>query len=227
MTLKTLLVAGSGWGVGKTVTMAALLRDRQTQTARLDWGLMKLIQCGGEDNAVLADWLNFGGLEMVAPLRFPACLDPALAAAQMDQEVALAPLWQSLSQMGRDYSGVLVEGVGSLSSAITPQATLADLAADWKLPVLLVAAVRPQVLAELVAQTAVARRAGCDLQGIVLNCATPEAQDYLMDWAPPRLVEQMTGYPVVGKIPYLVGGDRTVERLSRVAAELDLHRLWR
>jgi dethiobiotin synthetase len=226
MTPKTLLVAGSGWGVGKTVTLAALLCDRQTQTGRLDWGLMKLIQCGGEDNAVLADWLNFGGVEMLAPLKFPACLDPALAAAQAEGDVALAPLWRSLCQMGQDYSGVLIEGVGSLSSAITPQATLADVAADWKLPVLLVAAVRPSVLAELLAQAALARQAGCDLRGIVLNCVTPEAQEYLMDWAPPRLLEQMTGYPVLGKIPYLVGGDRTVERLARVAAELDLHRIW-
>ncbi len=226
MTIKTLLVAGSGWGVGKTVTMATLLCELQAQTGRLDWGLMKLIKCGGEDNAVLADWLHFSGVEMATPLKFSACLDPALAAQKIEQNVALAPVWKALSQMGQDYRGVLVEGVGSLSSAITPQSTLADVAADWKLPVLLVASVRPEVLSELVAQTALARKAGCDLRGIVLNCVTPEAQRYLMDWAPPRLVEQMTGYPVLGKLPYLAGDDRDVARLSRVAADLDLERLW-
>ncbi len=227
MTIKSLLVAGSGWGVGKTVTMATLLCELQAQTGRLDWGLMKLIQCGGEDNAVLADWLNFGGVEMATPLKFSTCLDPALAATKAEQDVSLAPVWKVLAQMGQDYRGVLVEGVGSLSSAITPESTLADVAADWKLPVLLVAAVRPEVLSELLAQAAIARKANCDLRGIVLNCATPEAQQYLMDWAPPRLVEQMTGYPVLGKLPYLAGDDRDVARLSRVAADLDLEGVWR
>ena len=226
MTIKSLLVAGSGWGVGKTVTMATLLCELQAQTGRLDWGLMKLIQCGGEDNAVLADWLHFEGVELATPLRFSACLAPALAASKAEQTVSLAPVWKAFAQMGQDYRGVLVEGVGSLSSAITPQSTLADVAADWKLPVLLVAAVRPEVLSELVAQVALARQARCDLRGIVLNCATPEAQQYLMDWAPPLLVEQMTGYPVLGKLPYLAGGDRSAARLSRIAAELDLGAVW-
>jgi len=226
MTIKSLLVAGNGWGVGKTVAMATLLCELQAQTGRLDWGLMKLIQCGGEDNAVLADWLNFGGVEMSAPLKFSACLDPALAACKAEREVSLAPVWKALAQMAQDYRGVLVEGVGSLSSAITPQATLADVAADWKLPVLLVASVRPEVLSELIAQAAIARQANCDLRGIVLNCVTPEAQQYLMDWAPPRLVEQMTGFPVLGKLPYLGAGDRDGARLSRVAADLNLAGVW-
>lgn len=205
---------------------------------------MKLIRCGGEDNAVLADWLGRGDLEMVAALSFASRLDPAIAAAHQFQtsssaeapspepspsqalgQVALAPVWRSLAQLQRQYSGVLIEGVGSLSSAITGQANLADVAADWKLPVLLVAAVTPQTLSELIAQTAVARLAGCDLRGILLNCPTATAQASLMDWAPPKLVQQMTGYPVLGKIPYLGREERSVERLALVAAEFDWERI--
>lgn len=241
--MKTLLVAGSDWGVGKTVALATLLCDSAPGLlgdrpvslsddrpaglpAPLDWAAIKLIQCCGEDNAVLVDWLGRSDIALTAPLRFSACLDPLLAAAQAEQGLSLAELWQALTQQSQNHRGLLIEGVGRLSSVITPQATLADLAADWKLPVLLVAAVHPQVLSELIAQTAVARQANCDLRGIVLNCPTFEAQNYLLDWANPRLIETLTGYPVLGKIPYLAPSDRAFARLAQVAAELELESVW-
>lgn len=233
--MKTLLVAGTGWGVGKTVAMAVLLCDSAPgllgdrpagTTAALDWALIKLIQCCGEDNAVLADWLQRPEIELQAPLKFAACLDPLLAAAQANYNLSLGEVWQALAQASQGRRGVLVEGVGRLSSVITPQATQADVAADWKMPVVLVAAATPQVLSQLIAQAAVARQAQCDLRGIVLNCLTPESQNYLLDWANPRLIETLTGYPVLGKIPYLPPGDRSIARLAQVAADLDLYRLW-
>lgn len=166
-TFPQILVAGTGYGVGKSVVLRAIAAYQAATGS--PWAQLSLTQA---------------------------------SPSQMD----LAENWRSLQSQKAalpQHSGLLIEAVGSLGTPVTPESTLADLAWDWRLPTLLVTAVTPHCLDDLVAHVALAKQARCDVRGIVLNCTTPTAEENRLDWAPPQQVAALSQRPVLGTVPYL------------------------
>ncbi len=78
-------------------------------------------------------------------------------------------LWQQWSGIQQDpkllvYPGSIADSVGAGS----PQQTLADIAADWRIPVLLTVALDRWTAAQIRAYQALLRQAGAPCQGILL-----------------------------------------------------------
>jgi dethiobiotin synthetase len=90
-----------------------------------------------------------------------------------------------------------------LGSPVTDEFTLADLAAAWHLPLVLVVPVKLGAIAQAVANVALARQTGLDLRGIILNCAQPLPADQIDQWAPIPLITNLTQVPVLGVMPHL------------------------
>jgi dethiobiotin synthetase len=85
---------------------------------------------------------------------------------------------------------------------------VADLAAEWRLPVLLVAPVRLGTVGQLVAAAEFARGRGLDVRAIVLSQAGPVEGDPTQ-LAPVPLIENLCRLPVLGTLPHLDDpGDR-------------------
>jgi dethiobiotin synthetase len=119
---------------------------------------------------------------------------------------------------------VLVEGVGGLGSAIARETTMADLAWDWRIPTVLVVAVKPGAIAQAVANVALATQAHVHLKGIVLNCVEPCHAHELEEWASVEMIQNLTQKPILGCIPHLA--DPTdLRTLVKVASELALEKL--
>jgi dethiobiotin synthetase len=74
----------------------------------------------------------------ITPLYFQAPLAPPLAAAKENRQVDLAGVWQTLTGLQQRYDFLLVEALGGLGSPVTEEFTVADIAAAWRLPTLLV-----------------------------------------------------------------------------------------
>jgi dethiobiotin synthetase len=160
----------------------------------------------------------------VTPLRFDAPLAPPIAAAKEGQRIELEKAWQAFESLRQRYDWVLVEALGGLGSPVTRETTVADLAWDWRLPVVLVVPVRLGAISQAVANIALARISRVHLKGIVLNCTQPCSEEDISNWAPVDLIQSLTGVPVLGCIPYLT--DPTdLNRLAQVASGLDLERL--
>jgi dethiobiotin synthetase len=159
------------------------------------------------------------------PVYFAAPLAPPIAAAQEGQQVSIATAWTTYQQLSQHYDWVLVEGVGGLGSPVTAQTTVADLAADWRLPIVLVVPVKLGAIGQVVANIALAERSNLRIQGIVRSCVKACTEDELENWASQSLIEALTGVQVLGTLPYL-DNPENVEQLVKIASDLDLELLF-
>ncbi|WP_017300888.1 dethiobiotin synthase [Nodosilinea nodulosa] len=223
--LNALLVAGTDTEVGKTVLTSALLAYWQQHRPAQAPAVLKPFQSGVGDRE-LYQRLFFPqtSLEAITAQYFEAPLAPPLAAALEGRSVDLALAWRALEASTQQHPWVLVEGLGGLGSPVTYELTVADLAAAWHLPVVLVVPVRLGAIAQAVANVALARQRGIDLRGLVLNCPTALTAEDIDQWAPIDLVAGLTQTPVLGTLPYLADPE-SPQALAAAAATLTLEAL--
>jgi dethiobiotin synthetase len=221
--MNALLITGTDTNTGKTVLTTALIAYWQRYGGSRRLGVLKPVQTGTGDRELYHQLFALNQLE-VNPIHFDTPLAPPLAAAQEGRLIDLAIAWQAFDTLQQTRDFVLVEGVGGLGSPITWETTVADLAWDWRLPVVLVVPVRLGAIGQAVANVALARQSRVHIKGIVLNCTDPCSEEDIANWAPADLITSLTQVPVLGLIPYLNNpSDR--DRLTEVASNLDLERL--
>ncbi|MEN9216572.1 MAG: dethiobiotin synthase [Gloeomargarita sp. HHBFW_bins_162] len=193
-----LLISASDTDAGKTVVTAALA------LVLGNVGVMKLVQAGTGDREYYQQVLTLEQTPTeLNPLAFAAPLAPPLAAQREGRDIDLAWAWHNLTQLRQRYPLVLIEGAGGLGSPVTWEWTVADLAAQWRLPTVLVIPVRLGAIGQTVAHVAFARHAGVPLQGVVLNEREPLTPAQRQDWAPVGLIQRLTGVPVLAQFPYV------------------------
>ncbi len=225
----SLLITGVDTGVGKTVITTALWSYGQRYVPHEQWGILKPLQSGtavepGDRDRYCQTLSLQQTPEEVCPLSFAAPLAPPMAAELENRQIDLAPVWQTYQRLQQRFDRLLVEGIGGLGSPITWEWTVADLAAAWRLPIVLVATVRLGAIAQIVANVALARQYKLELRGLILNCVTPCSDAEIQQWTPPAFLTQLTQVPVLGILPY---GAHTPEALATRVAEWPLERLWR
>jgi dethiobiotin synthetase len=160
----------------------------------------------------------------MTPLHFQTPVAPPVAAEREGRTVELGRVWQALNRLQQQRQWVLVEALGGLGSPVTHELTVADLARDWRLPVVLVVPVKLGAIAQTVANVALSRSSNIQLKGIILNCVRPCSDEEIADWTPIGLIESLTNVPVLGILPHLA--DPTdLSKLAQVASDLDLERL--
>lgn len=140
--MSIVVVTGTGTGVGKTITTAALACH--ARLAGLDVAVCKPVQTGAADgDDDLREVTRLSGLaDLVSGWRYPEPLAPVAAAQRagmaLPTRTQLGELAASAERPGRL---VIVEGAGGLLVEIgAGGVTLRDVAADLRAPVLVVAA---------------------------------------------------------------------------------------
>lgn len=225
-TLNALMIAGTDTDAGKTVLTAALTAYWQQYCKTRSLALMKPFQSGVGDREFYTELfpeLLSGSQtpEQLNPVAFSAPLAPPIAAALEGKPVAVEPAWRVFQGLTQSHDFVLVEGLGGLGSPVTFETTVADLAADWRLPIVLVVPVKLGAIGQAVANCALAQRSGLTVVGIVRSCAQTCGQDDLENWANEALIERLTGVPVLGTLPFLLD-IRDKNALIHAASDLDL-----
>src|SRR5260221_3346483 len=174
-----LFITGNDTGVGKTYAAALIARALRAAGRRV--GVYKPVAsgCREESGASVSDdalalWDAAGRpgeLERVCPQRFAAPLAPHLAARGEGRRIDADLLRSGLDYWRERSEIVIVEGVGGLMSPISDEEFVADLAADFGYPLVVVArnaiGVINQTLQTLI--VAATFRDGLPIAGIVLN----------------------------------------------------------
>lgn len=182
-----LFIAGTNTDVGKTHVAAMIVRELAASGRRV--GVYKPAASGcreGADGLVADDavalWEAAGRpatLEQVCPQRFLAPLAPPRAAQAAGRRVDAVLLRAGLEPWLATSDVVVVEGAGGLMSPLSDVDYNIDLAAEFGLPLVIVAAnelgVINATLQTLI--TARARAPQLPIAGIVLNQATPRPDD--------------------------------------------------
>ena len=223
--MKALLITGTDTDVGKTVLTTSLVAYWQTYCSSKSLGLMKLLQTGIGDRELYNQLFGLNkSIQIITPLSFETPVAPPIAAAKEGRKIELNLVWEALRELQKQQDFVLVEALGGLGSPISDELTVADLAGDWRLKVVLVVPVKLGAISQSVANVALARQFKIDIKGIVLSCVQPVSEQQLEDWTPISLIQSLTGVPVLGILPHLT--DLTdLDKLTQVASNLDLEGL--
>ena len=154
-----LLITGTDTDVGKTIVTTAIAAYCLQHFGADALGLMKPVQSGIGDFETYTRLFDLHqSAESITPQRFAAPLAPPLAAAQEGRSIDLGIVWEHLSQLLAERQFVLVEALGGLGSPVTDEWTIADLAEAWHFPIVLVVPVKLGAIAQVVANTALARQ---------------------------------------------------------------------
>lgn len=186
-----LFITGTNTGVGKT-HVGAMIARRLSATGRRV-GVYKPVESGcqraganGDSTLIAADAKTLweaagrpGYLAHVCPQRFEAALAPPQAAALEDDSVDRELLRSGLDFWKQNSDVVLVEGAGGLMSPLSEQDYNADLAADLRLPLVIVAANELGVINATLQTIITARTIAPELTvaGVILNQTAELADD--------------------------------------------------
>lgn len=225
--MKTLLITGTDTEIGKTVVTLALIAYWQKYLSLDKLGVMKFIQTGvGGDSHLYQQLFALEQLPaLINPVSYETPVAPPVAAEQENRPIDLTTIWQALTSLGQTRELVLIEALGGLGSPITWEMTVADIAAAWRLPLVLVVPVKLGAIAQTVANVALARQHQIPIKGIIFNCLTPEAESRQAEWTPAERISNLCQVPCLGTIPYLSDAN-DLEKLAQVASNLELEYLW-
>jgi dethiobiotin synthetase len=208
-----LFFTGTDTGVGKTLVTAAVarcLRARGREVvvckpvatgARPVGG-----RCLADDTVALAEAAGVGDdWEAVTPFTFPDPVAPPLAARRRGVALELGAVVAAVRRRQRPGAALLVEGVGGLLCPLTDSETVADLARDLALPLVVVARRSLGTLNHTLLTLEAARARCLGVAGVVISETMPP--EGLADETNVDELRRL-GVPVLAVVPHRPGGAR-------------------
>jgi dethiobiotin synthetase len=220
-----LFITGTDTGVGKTYVAALVARSLRNAGYRVGVYKPAASGCRWQDGELVSDdavalWDAAGrpgDLDHVCPQRFVAPLAPHLAARQEGKQLDIDSLYQGM-EYWRDRAEVLVvEGVGGLMSPLGDALYVADLAARFGFPLVVVSrnvlGTINQTLQTLIAAAAF-RKNGLPVAGVVLNEAGPPSADDVSLATNRRELAVHSGSPILAGVAWRGDFDAEVNWFS-------------
>lgn len=214
-------VTGTDTEVGKTVVSCAIVRELRARG--IDVGVMKPAETGvtaaGPLDAIALR--NAAGvddpLELICPQTFALPAAPTVAAEAEGREVDANAIRSAWRELASRHERMIVEGAGGLLVPIWKNTTMADLAGELELPLLIVARASLGTINHTLLSVEAAQQRGLEIAGVVISHSTGMLSD-----ADQRNLEGLRkelGPLLVGEIPPLASG------VLPPAAAIDIARL--
>jgi dethiobiotin synthetase len=187
-------ITGTDTGVGKTYVTRLIVET--LRNAGQDAVGYKPVACGDrQDAAILA--AASGGLELdeVNPVYLNTPVAPYVAGMLENRTVDPAVLIAGYHQLAARHANVLVEGAGGWEVPLAANYRISDLAADLKLPVILVAGNKLGALNHIILTVNAIRAKGLVCAGIILNQLEDEMDTAMI--TNKGVVEDLTGVPLL------------------------------
>ncbi|QDQ27479.1 dethiobiotin synthase [Chitinimonas arctica] len=209
-------ITGTDTEVGKTVATCAMLRAAVSAGYRAVG--MKPLAAGcalnpmgwldNEDVLAHAAAGNVAvGRELVNPYAFYPPISPHLAARAAGVDIDFPLIRRCYDELAGQADLVLVEGAGGWLAPLDDSRSMADLAIDLGLPVILVVGLRLGCLNHAMLTAQAIRAAGVELAGWVANCVDPDMLSPADNLA---YLKQQLPAPLLGLVPHL-GGEQKAE----------------
>ncbi|HLI55728.1 MAG TPA: 8-amino-7-oxononanoate synthase, partial [Actinomycetota bacterium] len=196
-------VTGTGTGVGKTVVSAAIAAALSAAGIRV--GAMKPAQTGASSGADDLTFIRFAARLPQEACRRPYLLDaplaPAVAARLEGRVLETTEVTRAFAALRRSCAAVVVEGSGGLLVPFNDSTSMAGLAAELGLPVVIVTSPGLGTLNHTALTVEAARSRGLRLLGLVL-CGFPADPD-LAEATNPAELERLCGLDLIGVVPHL------------------------
>ncbi len=192
-------ITGTDTGVGKTYVTCLLLEG--LRNAGVDAVGYKPVACGDRDDATRISAAS-GGLDSnsVNPVYLNTPVAPYVASMLENRTIDPAELLAGFKHLSTTHQTVLVEGAGGWEVPITASYRISDLAADLKLPVILVAANKLGALNHILLTIEAIRAKGLVCAGIFLNQLEDEMDTAMI--TNKGIIQDLTGIPLLDHLIY-------------------------
>jgi dethiobiotin synthetase len=209
--MNSVYVTGTDTEVGKTRISIALIELLQQQGGIIAG--MKPIASGCEqtaqglrnDDAVqLSQQANIDlPYELINPYAFEPAIAPHIAAQQAGIEIDVAKIKKNFTQIKQQSDAVVVEGAGGWLVPLNKTQTMADLAVELGLPVILVVGIKLGCINHALLTVKAIEDSGLILQGWVANEieVNEQAEDII------KILQQDIRAPCLGHVPQLEIGE--------------------
>ncbi|MEO7098193.1 MAG: dethiobiotin synthase [Luteolibacter sp.] len=187
-------ITGTDTGVGKTYVTRLIIDC--LRKAGVDAVGYKPVACGGREDAVILSEASGGvAIEEINPVYLNTPVAPYVACMLENRTINPVDLIGGFYHLSAKHEKVIVEGVGGWEVPIAPNYRVSDLAADLKLPVILVAGNKLGALNHIILTVNAIRAKGLTCAGIVLNQLEDEMDTAMI--TNKGVVEDLTGVPLL------------------------------
>ena len=207
---KGFFITGTDTGVGKTVITVAVLKVLELLGMK-PCG-MKPIETGclrEEGRLVPADGLFIKtegmldeDLRDISPCLFEHPLAPLAASSLEGVPVDFEKIRSAYARICSKYDAVVVEGVGGLLVPVSPEQTVADLAREFGLPLIVVSRPGLGTLNHTLLTVNYAVKEGLEVAGIVMNYSCPP-EHTIAEQTNAEILSKISPTPLLGVFPYL------------------------
>ncbi len=208
-----LFITGTDTGVGKTHVATRIIAALRTRGERV--GAYKPVVSGNEDGPGGPVWNDLERLhgalagaferERICPQRFKAPLAPPVAARREGKTVDAAVLRSGFDWWRERVDFLVVEGAGGLLSPLTEAECVADVAALFGLPLIIVARLSLGTINHTLLTIEAAHSRNLPIAGIVLNQPVPT--DDASQASNPEELEKRCAVPILAIEPHAPTAD--------------------
>lgn len=209
--MRGFFITATDTGAGKTFVTAGLARLWRHQ--RRPFRVCKPVATGAEngwseDTRLLAEAAGDSDLLAITPYTFAVPAAPPVAARLVGTALRLEDLASAVRRRAAEDCAVLVEGVGGLLCPLTESETVADLAVELALPLILVARRSLGTLNHTLLTLEAAQRRGLCLVGILVT-ATTQVQGVAEETVIEELRKRVD-VPLLAVLPYSTDANGSV-----------------
>ncbi|RBW68316.1 dethiobiotin synthase [Bacillus taeanensis] len=226
---KGIFVTGTDTEIGKTFVtggIAAALKE-----SGHDVGVFKPMLSGTkrEDPESDASYLkrmaeDANTLEEINPFQFDEPLAPYAAAKRAGKKVALDEVLAAWKKVKSRHDIFLVEGAGGLAVPLGKDYLVSDVAKAIGFPLLITARPSLGTVNHTLLTIDYAKRAGLRVLGVVIN-GLKEDEIGIAEETNPALIEQFSGVPVLGVLPWMENVSRK-QTIAMIQERLDLTKFF-
>ena len=201
--VRGLFISGTDTEVGKTFFTSALASYLRSQD--MDVGVFKPVATGGAPNEDAELLKSASGssdsLEAINPVCLPDPLSPNVAADLANQPIDLDPVLRGYARLRARHEITLVEGAGGLLVPILDNFSVADLALEIDLPLLIVARSALGTINHTLLTLEAAAARGLEVRGVIYNTLAPGPPSKAAETSP-DVISEISGIPSLGTLPY-------------------------
>ncbi|MEY8204699.1 MAG: dethiobiotin synthase [Bermanella sp.] len=220
MSRQRFFITGTDTDVGKTICTAALLHKAKL-AAKTTLGLKPLaagceVTDAGLRNAdalaLIAQSTESLPYEQVNPVALQEAIAPHIAAERLNKPLSAARLVGYLRGvlMINRAEFICIEGAGGWRVPLNPKETLAEVAKDLNLPVILVVGMKLGCINHALLTAEAIQRDGLNVVGWIANQLTPDMEAYQENI---DSLKKLIRVPCLGEVPHLA--EPSVEKVAQ------------
>ena len=203
-------ITGTDTGIGKTVVTACLATLFKSQG--MDVGIMKPIEtgvdpaCSSSANSdakfLMESSSSTDAEDEVCPYRLKTPASPYQSAQIEGTQIQPSTILEKFKVLQSRHNMMLVEGIGGLLVPITHRYSVADLALEIGLPLIIVSRLRVGTLNHTLLTINAAKQHRLKIKGIILNRHAAGALNDI-EIKQGELIEEFSNIPILGTCPHL------------------------